>query len=87
MTLTKYFEKIAKKKGVGIMLIRKYFAKKLNKSESLLYKWETYEREPRVGELHDLHILLKQNGFDVDLVNLFWKEKKQNGLRKKTDTM
>lgn len=78
MTLTKYFSMIAKKKGVGIMTVRKSFANKLGRTEDCLYKWETYKRFPCVGDLHKLHILLKQNGYDVDLINLFWKGNKQN---------
>ncbi len=71
MTLTKYFEKIAKKKGIGIMKVRRSFAEKLNKSEGALYKWETCKRFPCVGDLKELYKLLKKEGYDINVLDLF----------------
>jgi DNA-binding XRE family transcriptional regulator len=75
MTLTYYLNKIAKKRKVGIMTVRQEFAKKLNRSEATLYAWETCRRVPVVWELHNLHKLLKQNGFDINVLDLFWRGK------------
>jgi len=86
-TLTYYLNKIAKKEKVGIDKIRQRIAKKLNRSMITIYMWESGRKMPRVGSLHELHKILKSYGYDINIVDLFWKGNKQDELRKKTDTM
>ena len=71
MTLTYYLNKIAKKQGVRVGVVREQLIVKVDRSLATLYGWEVGRKMPQVGELQKLHKFLKDEGFDINVLDLF----------------
>jgi hypothetical protein len=71
-TFKDLIERIAKRTGLGKIMIESAIADNLGKSWQTIYKWQNGKAIPNIYELHDLYLFLKERyQVDEDLLQIF----------------